>query len=149
MKAMIGFLFFLLLLGGFALVSLKGNQMSGLSAGGATLTGVRWRPTYVGAESIPEDAGMYVQFEVDGSISGHAGCNSFFGSLEKTESGVKVGPLGATRMACEEPKMSLETSFISALQQSTNFDVSGGRMRCLDDNRQLLAEFVASEAPTE
>ena len=149
MKAMIGFLFFLLLLGGFALVSLKGNQMSGLSAGGATLTGVRWRPTYVGAESIPEDAGMYVQFEVDGSINGHAGCNSFFGSLEKTESGVKVGPIGATRMACEEPKMSLETSFISALQQSTNFDVSGGRMRCLDDNRQLLAEFVASEAPTE
>ena len=148
MKAMVGFLFFLLFLGGLALVFLKGNQISGVSAGGATLTGVRWRPTYVGAESIPEDAGMYVQFEVDGSINGHAGCNSFFGSLEKTENGVKVGPLGATRMACDEPKMSRETSFISALQHSTNFEVTGEKMRCLDNDRQLLAEFVASETPT-
>ena len=99
MKGVIGFLFFLLFVAGLFLVFLQGKSMTGagLSAGGAELTAVRWQATYVGAESVPEDAEIWVQFEVDGSIRGNAGCNSFSGSLEQTDAGVKVGPLGATR----------------------------------------------------
>ena len=107
MKAVIGFLFFLLFMAGLFLLFLQGKSITGtgLSAGGAELTAVRWRATYVGAEPIAEDAEIWVQFEVDGSIRGNAGCNSFSGSLEKTESGIRVGPLGATRMACPGPAM--------------------------------------------
>ena len=84
-----------------------------------------------------------VRFEVDGSIRGNAGCNSFSGSLEKTDAGVKVGPLGATRMACPDPAMSRETAFLGALQQATVFEVAGQRMTSLDSEGNLLVEFAA------
>ena len=150
MKAMIGFLFFLLFMAGFFLVFLQGKTLTppGAAGGGTALTGVHWRPTHIGPEAIPEDAGLWVQFDVDGSITGHAGCNSFFGSLEKTDDGVKVGSLGSTRMACPEPIMDRESAYLSALQQATVFEVNGERMMSLDDDRNLLVQFVASEAPT-
>jgi len=147
MKGVVGFLFFLLFMAGLFLVFLQGKSItgSGLSAGGAELTAVQWRATYVGAEPIPEDAGIWVQFEVDGSIGGNAGCNSFSGSLEKTESGIKVGPLGATRMACPNLAMSRETAFLGALQQATAFEVAGQRMTSLDSEGNLLVEFTAPD----
>ena len=148
MKSMIGFLFFLLFMAGLFLAFLQGKTLTppGAAGGGVALTGVQWRPTYVGAVEIPEDAGLWVQFDVDGSIKGHAGCNSFFGSLEATDDGVKVGSLGSTRMACPEPVMDRESAYLSALQQGALFEVSGERMSCLDADRNLLVEFVASEA---
>ena len=147
---MIGFLFFLLFMAGLFLVFLQGKTLTppGVAGGGAALTGVQWRPTFVGAEAVPEDAGLWVQFDVDGSIKGHAGCNAFFGSLETTDDGVKVGPLGSTRMACPEPIMDRESAYLSALQNAALFEVSGERMSCLDTDRKLLVEFVASEVQT-
>ena len=145
---MIGFLFFLLFMAGLFLVFLQGKTLTPPSAagGGTELTGVQWRPTYVGAEAVPEDAGLWVQFDVDGSIKGHAGCNSFFSSLETTDDGVKVGQLGSTRMACPEPIRDRESAYLSALEHGAFFEVSGKRMSCLDADRKLLVEFVASEA---
>ena len=145
MKGVIGFLFFLLFLAGFFLVFIQGKHIAGQNpaAGGASLTGKQWRPVYLGAEAVPEDSGLHVEFAVDGSINGHGGCNSFFGSLEKTESGLSVGPLGSTRMACPEPIMSRESAFLSALQQATMFEVAGDKLSCLDDDRKLLIELVA------
>ena len=151
MKALVGFLFFLLLLAGFFLVFLQGKQMAGqnLGGGGAGLTGKQWRPVFVGAEPVAADAGLHVRFESDGNIRGHGGCNGFFGSLEKTDAGVKVGPLGSTKMACPEPIMNLEQNFLESLQATTTFEVNGERLTCLDDERKLLLELVAEAAPSE
>ena len=116
-----------------------------LLGGGAGLTGISWRPIMVGDEAIPEDSGIFVSFEVDGGIKGRGGCNNFFGSLEQTEAGLEIGPLGATRMACPEPIMSREMAFLEALQKTRDFQVSNDSMRLLDDEGSVLAEFVAGE----
>ncbi len=149
MRAVVGFLFFLLFLAGLFLVFLQGKHMTGQIdlAGDPELTGIRWQPTYVGPEPIPGDAGLWVQFDFDGGITGHAGCNSFFGSLQQTDTGIEIGAIGSTRMACPEPVMSRETAFLSALQQAAAFETSGGRMTLLDADRTLLVEFTAGEAP--
>ena len=146
MKAVVGFGFFLLFLAGFALVMLQGRQMAqqNLPGGGAGLTGKSWRPTVVGAESISEDAGMFVQFEVDGSLQGHGGCNAFSGMLEQSDSGVAVGAISATRMACPEPTMRLENAFIEALQRTKQFESAGDRLQLLDGERTVLAELAGS-----
>ena len=145
MKAIVGFGFFLLFLAGIALVTLQGRQMvqQNLPGGGAGLTGISWRPIMVGDEAIPEDSGIFVSFAIDGGIKGHGGCNNFFGSLEQTGSGIKIGPLGATRMACPEPIMSREMAFLEALQKTRGFQVNNDSMRMLDDEGSVLAEFVA------
>ena len=147
MKAMLGFLFFVLFLCGFAFVMLQGRQMAqqNLPGGGSGITGIAWRPASIGAEPIPEDSGMFVQFEVDGSIKGHGGCNSFFGSFEKSDSDVSVGPLGATKMACEMQVMSRETAFMDALQETERLGASAKGLQLLGDNSMLLAELVSDD----
>lgn len=148
MKATIGFGFFLLFLAGIALVTLKGRQMAGqgMTSGGAELTGTNWRPVSVGDMALSEDSGMYVSFDVDGSIKGHGGCNKFFGSLQKSdaESGIEVGPLGATRMACDEPVMSRETGFLEAVQNTKGFATNSDGLRLMDSDGNTLAELVES-----
>jgi putative lipoprotein len=143
MKAIVGFAFFLLFLAGIAFVMMQGRQMAQMGGGGAELTGVTWRPVTVGGEAVPQDSGMYVQFEVDGSIKGHGGCNGFFGSLQQSESGIEVGPLGATRMACPEKVMDREMAFLDAVQRTQGFETGGGSMSLLDGASGVLAEFVA------
>ncbi len=145
MKGLIGFGFFLLFLAGIAFVTLQGRQVAqvGASGGGVEVTGIRWRPVMIGDDAIPDDSGMFIEFEVDGSIKGHGGCNGFFGSLEQTDSGLGVGPLGATRLACPEPIMSREMTFLDAVQKTRNFDTGNDDMRLLDEENDVLAEFVA------
>ena len=143
MKAIIGFAFFLLFIAGIAFVTMQGEQLGQLGSSGAEITGIKWRAVSVGDQTIPADSGIYIQFEVDGSIKGHAGCNGIFGSLEQRKSGVGVGPLGATRMACPEPIMSREVAFIDAVQKTANFQSTGDNLSLLDEESGVLAEFVA------
>ena len=143
MKAMMGFAFFLLFLAGIALVMMQGRQMVQVGGSGAELTDINWQPIMVGEETIPEDSGMYIRFEVDGSIKGHGGCNAFFGSLERTDSGIGVGPLGGTRMACPEAVMDRETAFMDAVGKTTDFQSSKERMSLLNEDDGVLARFVA------
>lgn len=147
MKAILGFGFFLLFLAGIAFVMLQSRQLAqnNLPAGGSSLTGVDWRPIYIGAEPIPDDALMVVQFFVDGSIKGHGGCNAFSGSLEKAESGIKVGPLNATRQACPEPIMRRETALMNALQDTRHFELGNQRLQLTDRDKNLLAEFMRED----
>lgn len=148
MKALVGFAFFLLFLAGIAFVMLQGRQLAqqNLPGGGAGLTANAWRPVEVAGETIPDDAGLLVNFEVDGSITGNGGCNQFFGTLEQSDSGISVGPLGSTRMACPEPIMRRETAFLEALQETRGFSLQADGMSILDEDGNVLASFVPRDA---
>jgi len=148
LKAVVGFGFFMLFLAAFAFVMLQGKQMaqSGIASGGIGLTSARWRPTKIHGEAVDADSGMFVTFSVDGSINGNGGCNGFFGSLEKSDTGLSVGPLGSTRMACAEQVMDREMEFIGALQGMKDVNIGDFGMRLLDDNGNIIAEFVAESA---
>ena len=145
MKAIFGFGFFLLFLAGIALVMLQGREMArqNLPGGGAGMTGVEWRPIVLGADTLPADSGLFVLFAVDGSIKGNGGCNNFFGTLEKTDKGIAVGPLGSTRMACPPAIMDREVAFMQALQATSRFEVGKRRLQLLGTDSQLLAELVS------
>ena len=143
MKAIVGFAFFLLFIAGIAFVTMQGKQMGQLGSSGAEITGIKWRAVSVGEEAIPANSGIFIQFDVDGSINGHAGCNKFSGSLEQRDSGVGVGPLGATRMACPDPIMSREVTFMDAVQKMASFQSTSDTLSLLDEESDVLAEFVA------
>jgi putative lipoprotein len=143
MKAIVGFAFFVLFLAGIAFVTMQGKQLGQLGSSGAEITAIKWRAVSIGDEAIPANSGIYIRFEVDGSIEGNAGCNGFFGSLEQRGSGVGVGPLGATRMACPDPIMSREMSFIDAVQKMASFQSTSDSLSLLDEEGNVLVEFVA------
>lgn len=144
MKGIVGFMFFLLFLAGFAFVMLQGRQMAEttLGGGGVSITGINWRPVRIAAEPISDDSRMSVKFAVDGSINGNGGCNGFFGSLEKTDSGISVGPLSATRRACPEPIMAREMALLEALERTIRFQVNDSGLQLLGEDNRVLAEFV-------
>ncbi|WP_426397436.1 META domain-containing protein [Ralstonia sp. R-29] len=52
----------------------------------------------------------------NGVVSGYSGCNRFTGPYEKLASGMRFGNLASTRMACDPPRMELETAFLEALK---------------------------------
>ena len=146
MKAIMGFGFFLLFLAGIALVTLKGRELAeqGMSGGGAGMTGISWRPAVIGSSLIAADSGMTISFDVDGSIKGNGGCNGFFGSLQQSGSGIEVGPLGATQMACKEPVMALEKRFLDAVQKTRGFQEGSDGAQLLDGDGNVLVELVDS-----
>jgi len=124
----------------FMLFKLQARMSSATT--GIEFTGIDWRPTSIAGESVPDDTDQLVRFEVDGSISGHGGCNRFFGSLKSVDGGIEVGPLGATRMACPELTMSRELAFLDAVQKTRSFDFRKERLRLLDEKGDELAALV-------
>jgi len=112
------------------------------NASSVQFKGNSWRPVEIGGCSIPDGSGMSVDFEADGGIRGHGGCNGFFGSYEESDDGLRIGPLGATQMACPEPAMGREIAFMTALQQTRHIGGSQTQMTFLDADRNLLATLV-------
>ncbi len=64
-------------------------------------------------ETAPAEPEVTLSYQ-EGRFSGKSGCNNYFASVEQGEmpGDVSVGPAGATRMACPEPLMAVETRYL-------------------------------------
>ena len=125
---------------------LQGREMArqNLPGGGSGMAGIEWQPVTIGGTAIAPDTSMLVRFTVDGSVNGNSGCNNFFGSLETTDDGVKMGQMGSTRMACPPKVMELEDAFLDALQATAKFSMGQDSLQLLGADDEVLAEFVAA-----
>ncbi len=91
------------------------------------LVGIVWRlddPSIASlAEDVPDTAVVSLEF-ADGQVSGRSACNSYFGGYTADDDGsLSFDALGGTEMACEEPLMTLEAAYLSALGAVTSFSV--------------------------
>ena len=130
MKGAFAFIFFMLFLAGIAFVNLKGaqEQPDASAATPADISIPAWRPTHLGEMRLENDSEMFIQFEEGRQLRGHGGCNRFSGSYELEDGSLQVGPLRSTRMACPEPAMSFEISFMEALQTPSNASLVGNKL---------------------
>jgi len=147
MKSTIAFMFFMLFLAGIAFVNLRGmkDTEDALVTTVAQLADVAWRPTHLGEMNIDEETEMRMQFEVTGQFNGHGGCNRFFGSYDLIDGALAIGPIGATRMACPEPSMSMEISYFEALAGTKSAHRIGNQLAVKNDAGENLVRFVATE----
>ncbi|TVP52537.1 MAG: META domain-containing protein [Halomonadaceae bacterium] len=95
------------------------------------LQGVEWQVQQLGGQPV-QDLGLTLQFTPEGRVSGHSGCNRFFGQYQLTGEGLTIGSLGSTKMACPGDPMTVEAHFLEQLQQVTLFDLK------TDNNLQKL-----------
>ncbi len=146
MTKIIGFTFFLLLLAAVAFITLKDMKPIADSGADTPITGTDWRPLSIGEQLVTEDTKLQLRFEVDGKLHGNGGCNSFFGSYTLTGSGIDIGPIGATRMACPEPQMDLESAFFLALETAEKIESHANRLILSDNTGVELAVFEAAVA---
>ncbi|MEO1987773.1 MAG: META domain-containing protein [Martelella sp.] len=89
------------------------------------LTGQQWSVDKIDGEPLEDVDRPAFEISQDGQIFGTAGCNRFTGAFAVNGEGrVAIGPLAATRMACDEAMMKLEQTFLDALGTVDGFDVS-------------------------
>ena len=119
--------------GALLLASCSGGEEAGDVAEAPTLAeleGTEWRLTHFAeGEPAPAEPAVTLRFE-EGRVGGSGGCNRYFGTptAGETPGSLTFGPIGATRMACPEPAMSIETRFLSALETTTRIGLADGRL---------------------
>jgi heat shock protein HslJ len=87
----------------------------------ASLQGSEWKPLRMGSMAVPEASSAFVQFRSKGRLEGHSGCNRMFAEYEADDGHIFVGPVAATRMACEESLMATEAALAAALEDARTY----------------------------
>jgi heat shock protein HslJ len=131
------------------------------------LVGPEWtfEGSAAGDSFTPRLAGTqaHITFAADGSVTGHAGCNRFFGSYTVGGSdadgldSLALGPLAATKMACGEPAgvMQQEQRLLQALQGARRWLATEDLLRIdvtVDDGSVESLRFsrpIVEQAPPE
>lgn len=103
----------------------------------ASLDRSRWLVTAVNGQPTPRTDHYRVEFR-QGRLGGRLGCNSFSGDFRVAAEMLSVGPVAATRMACEEPHMSFEERGFAILQQPMRIGWRSGERLTLQNERGAL-----------
>lgn len=137
----------MLFLAGIAFVNLRGmqEQTDNAVTSKTDLVLSAWRPVRLGEMRLPDDTEMYLQFDAAGEVTGHGGCNRLFGNYELTDQGLTIGPLGATRMACPEPAMSFEISFLEAIQNTVSAAATADHLALKNDKGDTVVRLAGIE----
>jgi heat shock protein HslJ len=115
----------------------------------AALEGTDWRADAVLVDGVlaPIPAGIEVTLRLDGGqADGTAACNHYGGGYSVSSDSLTFGPLAVTEMACEEPRMSLESAFLAALGATVSYRLDGAQLHLLDASGADLAVLSAAGA---
>lgn len=89
------------------------------------LSGTKWNLTDLNGTAPIADRVPTLEFGADGQATGNGSCNQYFGSYTVDGGTLNFGQLGSTMMACEEPVMQQEISFLQTLGTAAIFTVAG------------------------
>lgn len=89
------------------------------------LIGTEWLLNDLAGTAVADDVRTTLKFGEEDRLTGHGGCNGYFGQIQWGESGIKIGPLGATRMACEGAPMEQEDLYFQVLEKASEISRDG------------------------
>ena len=119
-------------------------QASTPLAGPATWVATSYNNGKNAVVSVIDGTAPTAIFGTDGTVSGNATCNQYFGPYTTTGDSIKIGPLGSTRMACADQAQSdQETAFLAALEASKTYAISGSTLELRDAQGALQVSFAA------
>lgn len=80
-------------------------------------------------------------FAADGKVSGHAGCNGYFGSVIIDGEAMSFGNIGSTKTTCPEPARSQEDRLLRALDSTRGYRLQNDNLLLLDGAGATLVRF--------
>lgn len=126
------------------------SELFTYNAAPTSLSGTHWRVTGVNngkgaVETTTLTEKLTASFGTDKTFSGFGGCNQLTGpyTLSGT-SGVKIGPLAATRKTCGTAVDQLESQYATALSHAVKYELAGTTLTLRDDNN---ATQVTAQQP--
>ncbi len=127
----------------FSSPSCKSLKSSGINT--HELVASTWQLSKMGGQDAAADAFMkglpYLNFTSEGKLSGSTGCNSFNGSFELKDTGLKISPGAMTKMMCPG---SGEKEFLTGLANTNSAAIEDGRLMLRDSVGSALLEFIQS-----
>lgn len=111
------------------------------------LVGPTWTLTSIiggdAVSSVPNGVMATIQFNDDGNVQIHPGCNTGGGSYVVEADEIVFGDLFTTKMACMEPAMGVENAFLAVLSgNAVMFTIDAGSLTVMAGNHGL--QFMAS-----
>ncbi len=113
-----------------------------------TLAGSEWALEDLAGTGVIDLIAATLTFPEDGKVAGNGSCNRFFGPAEIQGQVIKLGPLGATRMACPEALMNQETKYLNALQAAERFEWKNGKLLIYCKGFDKPLRFTATSSAT-
>ena len=110
------------------------------------IEGTPWQLVQVYADGTlgPVPAGAVATLLMsDGEAGGSTGCNDWFAAYTLTGTSLSFGPIGSTRMACEEPAASLELAVLADLSLVASALVDGSFLSLSDAGGTVLLTYAA------
>ncbi len=111
----------------------------------------QWRLINYSAPSaeiaLPDSPAITLSLTAD-RASGSGGCNSYTAALTYAEDRLSFGQIASTEMACDEPIMTMETTYFEALAKVGRYQIVDGQLVLLSDDGQRLT-FVRLPTFTE
>ena len=107
----------------------------------------RWELTAIDGEPLAAGPAPTLSIDAEGRVSGDAGCNRYFGSVELQNGAARFSGIGATRRACADAaRMAQEARFLEALGTITAFrEAPNGRLALLSADGFPRLTFRALE----
>ena len=98
---------------------------AGGDGGSGGLAGSSWLLEDLSGAGVVDRVQATLDFTEPGRVVGNASCNRFFGSVEIAGATIKIGSLGATKMACAEAVNNQEMKYMKALENAERFTLEG------------------------
>lgn len=109
---------------------------------GSSLTGSEWILTALEAQPVIAEAPITVAFTDELEVGGTAGCNTYSGSYEVDGDTISFGLMATTRVACPQPIMEQEASYLAVLDRTQTYAVTGDVLTLYGPGGQELAIFA-------
>jgi heat shock protein HslJ len=109
------------------------------------LAGTAWQFREIVDLRRPDSVPMFLTFQTDGAVTGHAGCNAFHADYDGQTGDITFGPVHVTRSQCDDPLMTLEAYTLDTLEDIAAYTLSddGQALRLTTrDGRTLLLARV-------
>jgi heat shock protein HslJ len=84
-----------------------------------------------------------ITFTKDGKVFGDSGCNRFTGGYTTKGGHITIGPLASTLMACPDPQMKAEFTFLTKLQESKTFKATAATLKLDGTKGKLTLKRIA------
>lgn len=94
----------------------------------------------------PAEAEAWIAFKADGRALGHGGCNRFNASYEGTPGKLSIGPVAATRMACQGAASDVENRLFKAFAETRSIAATHLVLALFDADNTLLATLTRRDA---
>ncbi len=95
--------------------------------------------------NVLADSEVTLEFQ-DGSYSGNASCNRYFGSYQIDGANLNMGMAGSTEMFCmPEELMNQESSYLATLALVSQFQMDGDQLSLADEGGNVVLTYTAKK----